>query len=596
MLYLLTALAALIVGPLTLDRLRQRPALGDGVDGFVLVSITGLVFLHFVPQAIEEKDYGVLVALLAGFLLPLSLERLFGRAQGPVDRLGLLLGFSGLAIHAALDGAALATVDGRSDAPIALAVVLHRFPAGIAVWWLATTVWGYRSGLIAIAVLMATTVIGFYFGATVTHVHGDASAIQLYQALVGGALVHVAVHPSHARERGDRLWTEGWGGIAAIVLLVSAAVLPGLEAGGGPLPFLSRFSALLAESAPALLLAYLCAGLLTAFMPSASIRWLGRGRALTQAGRGMLVGLPFPICSCGVVPLYRSLVARGAPPAAALAFLVATPELGLDAVLLSVPLLGPDVTVLRLITAAAAALLVGWLVGGRLAPLSVQQENGGGDAALSLGTRFRSALVTGTGDVVDHTAPWILLGLAVAALVVPLVDGGWLAQLPSPLAILLFAALGFPMYVCAASATPLVATLIAVGLSPGAGIAFLITGPATNLSTLGVISGLHGKYAAAAFAAILVVFAVSAGLIVDWVFPSLRVPTLTELTHNEPSALQIACLVGLLLLFGASLARRGVRRFAGEISAGLGWAHDHDHDHHGHGHHHHGHDHDHAHV
>ena len=77
----------------------------------------------------------------------------------------------------------------------------------------------------------------------------------------------------------------------------------------------------------------------------------------------MVIGLPFPICSCGVVPLYRTLVAKGAPPAAAMAFLVATPELGLDAILLSIPLLGPDVTVLRLVTAGAAALqlLCGWL-------------------------------------------------------------------------------------------------------------------------------------------------------------------------------------------------------------------------------------------
>jgi len=591
--YLLIAVAALALGPLALDRLRQHPALGDGIDGFVLVSITGLVFLHFVPQALEEGSYGVLAALLVGFLLPLVLERFSRRAEGPVDRLGLLLGFSGLAIHAVLDGAALATVEGGSDAPLALAVILHRFPAGIAVWWLAATVWGRRSGVAAIVVLMAATVAGFYFGASLLQIHGNADGIQLYQALVGGALMHVAVHPGHARQRGSERWAEGWGGIAAVVLLISASVLPGLEDEAGQLPFLLRFSALLAESAPALLLAYLCAGLLTAFMPSASIRWLGRGRPLTQAVRGMLVGQPFPICSCGVVPLYRSLVARGAPPAAALAFLVATPELGLDAVLLSIPLLGPDVTILRLITGATAALLVGWLVGGRLNALPTSHEHGEEhDSGETLGSRFRTAITTGTGEVVDHTAPWILLGLAVAALVVPLVDGGWLAQLPSPVAIVLFAALGFPMYVCAASATPLVATLIAVGLSPGAGIAFLITGPATNLSTLGVISGLHGRNASGAFAITLVVFAVSAGLLVDWVFPSLRVPTLTELTQNEPSAVQLTCLVGLMLLFGASLARRGVRHFAAEISAGLGW--DHDQDDHGHGHHHHDHGHAHS--
>ncbi len=269
-----------------------------------------------------------------------------------------------------------------------------------------------------------------------------------------------------------------------------------------------------------------------------------------------------------------------------MAFLVATPELGLDAILLSIPLLGPDVTMLRLVTAGAAALLVGWLVGGRLKahdhPPEQQQDS---QTQGGLGARLRSAMVTGTGEIVDHTAPWILLGLGVAALVAPWLEGGWLAQLPSPLAVVLFAALGFPTYVCAASATPLVAALLAAGLSPGAGIAFLITGPATNLSTLGVLSSLHGRQAAVTFAGTLVAIAVAAGLTIDMVFASLDVPTLAELTEEVPSTLQVLCLLGLMLLFGASVARRGIRRFAAEIGEGLGWKHDHDHNHdHAHGH------------
>jgi uncharacterized membrane protein YraQ (UPF0718 family) len=163
-------------------------------------------------------------------------------------------------------------------------------------------------------------------------------------------------------------------------------------------------------------------------------------------------------------------------------------------------------------------------------------------AAGGLRTRLRSALVSGTDEVVDHTAPWIIFGLAVAALVSPWLTGGWFAGLPSPVAILLFAALGFPTYVCAASATPLVATLPAAGLTPGAGIAFLITGPATNLSTLDV-------------------------------------PTLAKLTEETPFSVQILSLAGLTALFGASVTRRGIRRFVGEIREGLGSKHDHEHAH-----------------
>ena len=578
--YLLIALAALALGPVMLNRLLQRQALAAALDGFVVVAITGLVFLHFVPEAVEERDAVLLACLVVGFVLPLLLERILRSAERAVDRWGLLLGITGLAIHAALDGGALATLrPGGVDSPLALALILHRLPMGIAVWWLASTLVNRQTGVVALAVMMMATIVGFYFGSAATHLHDSFGLIELYQALVAGTLVHIVMHPGH-HHRNGKARAEGWGALAALALLLAVTVLPSLEAGEGPHPFLERLFVLFAESAPALLLAYLFAGLLSAFLPSASIRWLGKGGGLSQAGRGMLVGLPFPICSCGVVPLYRTLVSRGAPPAAGIAFLVATPELGVDAILLSIPLLGPEVTVLRLVTAGVVALLAGWWVGSKLkAHPQVSEPDEQARAAGGFAQRLRLALATGTGEIVDHTAPWILMGLAVAALVAPWLEGGWLSQLPSPVAVILFAALGFPTYLCAASATPLVATLLAAGLSPGAGIAFLITGPATNISTLGVLSSLHGRAAAISFATTIVALAVSAGLSIDLLFDSLKVPTLAELTEEAPSALQVFSLVGLLLLFSASVARRGIRRFVAEISDGLGWKHDHGHAH-----------------
>jgi hypothetical protein len=575
--------AALLVGPAVLGPLRRRPALASGLDGFVVASIPGLIFLHFVPGAVEEQHLAVLAALVVGFLLPLVLERGVRAAEEGADRWGLFLGLTGLAIHAGLDGAALATVSG-GDPSLGLAVILHRLPVGIAVWWLVTRTTGRTSGLAALGGLAVATGVGFAFGDGVTGIFGGSELVRLYQAAVGGSLVHVVTHRAHALKPGGRPRAEGVGALAAVGLLVAVVALPDSGGHHGPGPFLSRLFVLSAESAPALLLAYLFAGLLGAFLPASSIRWMEGGGPVSQAGRGMLVGLPFPICSCGVVPLYQTLVTRGAPPAAAMAFLVATPELGLDAILLSIPLLGPEVTLVRVGTAAGAALLVGWWVGGRLEAHAVS-ESEAGEAGERHGVkvRIRKALVTGTGEVVDHTAPWILLGLGAAALVAPWLDGGWLARLPSSVAVLLFAGLGFPTYVCASSATPLVAALLAAGLSPGAGIAFLITGPATNLSTLGVLSSLHGKRAAAAFAGVLVAFAVSTGMAIDLLLPHLPVPSLAELTEEAPSALQLVALAGLALLFGASVVRRGVRRFVGEIREGLGADHDHDH-HHGHAH------------
>ncbi len=569
--YLIAALLALGAGPLADAGVRGRRGFKPLLDGLVMAAIPGLILLEFVPSAIGEGDWSVLLALAAGFALPIAVERTTRWAGGKAHRWALLAGLSGFAIHSALDGAALATLSADSPVSLPLAAVLHRLPVGLAVWWLVAREMNRGAAIGALAVLMLATVAGYALGGMTAWIEPGSGMVTLYQAAVGGSLVHVVMH-HRAEATGplDRRW-EGWGAVVAVVLLVIVFVFGTDIRPNGAAAFLSRLYVLSAESAFALLLAYLCAGLLSAFLPQRSVRWMGRGGGLSQAGRGMAIGLPFPVCSCGVVPLYRSLIKRGAPPAAAMAFLVATPELGIDAILLSIPLLGPQVTVLRLLIAAVVAMLVGWWVGGRLKAAERAPES---DAAPGEGPgklqRLGAALRTGTGEVVDHTAPWILLGLGVAALVTPFLESGWLGGLPPVADVLLFALLGFPTYVCAASATPLVAAFLATGLSPGAGIAFLITGPATNISTLGLLSSLHGRRAAMAFAAVMVTLAVTSGVAVNTAFDALPVPSLAALTTEAPSLLQQVSLLLLAGLFLRSVVRRGLRSFVGELKEGLG--------------------------
>ena len=584
MIYLIAALAALAAGPLFARGVGPAPDPGTGVapprdrrtglalDGLVLTAIPGLIFLEFVPAAIGDGDWTILVALLAGLLIPVVVERGSRRWGARTHRWALYFGLSGLLVHAALDGAALATLMAGASPSFPLAVVLHRLPVGLAVWLLVAREIDRRAGIAALAALALATVGGYLGGGALVRLAPDSGFLTLYQAAVGGSLIHVVVHQrAEAKAAGERR-SEGWGAILGLALLLGVFIA-GTGSSSQAAGFLSRLWVLAAESAPALLLAYLCAGLLSAFLPQRSIRWMERGGAVSQAGRGMLIGLPFPICSCGVVPLYRSLIQRGAPPTAAMAFLVATPELGLDAVLLSIPLLGPQVTILRLATAALVALLVGWLVGGRIkAALRAEEQTVSPDYAPSLATRLGGALRTGTGEVVDHTAPWIILGLGVAALVTPFLESGWLGSLPPVADVFLFALLGFPTYVCAASATPLVAAFLATGLSPGAGIAFLITGPATNISTLGLLSSLHGRRAAIAFAAVMFTFAVTSGVAINTAFGALSVPSLAALMEETPSVIQLGSLVLLAGLFLRSIVRRGLRSFVGELREGLGWA------------------------
>mgnify|MGYP002134882103 CR=1 FL=1 len=186
-------------------------------------------------------------------------------------------------------------------------------------------------------------------------------------------------------------------------------------------------------------------------------------------------------------------------------------------------------------------------------------------AAPTLRTRLQTAMRSGFGDMVDHTAPWILVGLIIAALLGPLMEGSWMTRLPAGVDVLLFAAIGLPLYVCASASTPLVAVLVAAGVSPGAGLALLITGPATNMATIGILSRLHGARFAYAFAAAMIVAAITVGLLVNVALPAASMPTLSQSSLDRTSPLELLSAITLAALYAASVLRRGARGFLGEL-------------------------------
>jgi uncharacterized membrane protein YraQ (UPF0718 family) len=310
--------------------------------------------------------------------------------------------------------------------------------------------------------------------------------------------------------------------------------------------------------------------------------------------RGTVIGLPMPMCSCGVIPLYRSLVLQGVPTPAALSFLISAPELGVTAVFLSLSLLGTEITIARALCAAVLALLVGLIVG-RRAPVSEPiQAPAGSQEKLPLARRVRSGIAYGLGDMVDATAPWILVGLGLAALLEPWLSAEGISGLPPALEVLIFALIGMPLYVCASGSTPLAVVLIAKGVSPGAAIAFLLTGPATNVTTFGVIAKLHSRRTALFFAGTTAVVTTLLGLGVN-AFLTVEPGALAEHVHGgDGGLLEPVCAVALLAIFAVSLLRQGTRRFVGQVISPHGASeHDHDHDHHDHDE---GHEHGHVHA
>ncbi len=565
------SILALLVGPVIYSSVRRRDTMFSLLDGLIFVSVTGLVLLFILPESFEAGGWATLAFAAVGVFGPTFLEGLSRRLARKTHVVALVLGLTGLALHATIDGTALS--HGHSVLPAA--VVLHRLPVGLAIWWLLRPTFGIRAAAWVLGLIAGATLLGFAAG---PHLVAGLSGqgVAWFQALVAGTLLHVVFHQPHLQSSGcdcrqvaeSRGWYEGIGalmGIGLIVMLVGG----GIAHHGEDLitQGLHTFLVLSRESAPALLVAYLLAGAIHAFLPVSSIRWLGKGSPVSQSVRGMAVGLPLPVCSCGVVPIYQSLIRRGAPATAGISFLVATPELGVAAVLLSIPLLGGEMTLIRVGAAAIVAVLVGRIVGAMCRPT-------GGPEALPLvepsarrtfAEKARSSLAVGLGEVVDRTAPWILLGLAVASVAQPFLSTGWLARIPDVLEVPLFALVGLPAYVCASGATPLVAVLLAGGVSPGAALAFLLTGPATNVTTFGVLAKLHGKRIALIFSCAITGLSIALGYAVNWVFPFGGAGALDPSREVEGSLFQLICLMLLLGVFLSSVLRRGARRFVGEL-------------------------------
>jgi len=601
---------ALALGPVLVWLARRHAWSTVGLDSFCLLTISGFALLHLLPESAAHGGWLVLPLALVGFLLPTLAERTLHQGHAGMRRVVLALAVLGMAAHACLDGLFLAeghhVGDGHdwhdhTHEVTAWAIILHRIPEGVGIWWIIPRTLGFLPAVLVTAVSVSATLFGYFLG---DHVLTDTSqrGLALLQSLLVGSLLHVVLHSHIPAPRETGRWRVASVVGAAIGVFVLWFVIRDhfpAQQHGSPMQV---FVTLATESAPALLLAFLLVGLCHAFLPADWLRSMTRGSRFTQALRGVAVGLPLPVCSCGVVPIYRELIRQGTAMAAAIAFLVATPELEIAAVMLTWKLMGGEVALVRVGMAAVLALAVGVFVASLAKKRGGSEPDTGGamptGSTGTVGERLRTAVRFGFGPAVDNTATWILMGLLLSALLMPYIDREWIAGLPPGIDVPIAALLGLPLYVCATGSTPLAAMLLVQGLSPGAVLAFLLTGPATNVTTFGVLARLHGGRTAALFAVSMWIGAVGLGYLVNALLPAPVLATLADVSHS-PTTWSWLALAALGAVFLLSLLRQGVRPFLErlfESPANLahgeapGCCAEPD-DGHGHDHHHHGHDH-----
>jgi uncharacterized membrane protein YraQ (UPF0718 family) len=334
---------------------------------------------------------------------------------------------------------------------------------------------------------------------------------------------------------------------------------------------------LLLESGVYVLLGILLGGLLKAFLSPAYVaRHLGQGR-FGAVFKAALLGVPMPLCSCGVLPAAATLKKQGANNGATIAFLIATPESGVDSIGISYALLDPIMTVARPLAAFASAMVAGIAENLRRSPeptllpttlpCEVDGCCDGSDCQPpaharhhTLGEKVRAGLRYALVELWGDIAPWFFLGVVLAGIITALVPDTLISgYLGGGLASMLFMlAFGIPLYICASAATPIAAALILKGVSPGAALVFLLAGPATNMASLTVLGSLIGRRATALYLAAIAGTSIVWGLLLDGIYAGLGISaqaSMGQAVELLPFEVQLAGTVIVLLLSVKPLGR-----------------------------------------
>ncbi len=260
--------------------------------------------------------------------------------------------------------------------------------------------------------------------------------------------------------------------------------------------------AYLLVSAPYLLFGFLISGIVNQYLTVNRIKsWLGKSN-ISSVLKASAFGVPLPLCSCSVIPAAVTLRKGGASNAATSSFLISTPESGIDSISLTYALIDLPMAILRPIAAFISASFAG-LLQMNFNKFELEEKEEGVKSCCSKpsncssqkgkSSKIQEILTYGFIKLVDDLAGWLALGILLGALIELVIPQNFfmdLGHFENRLVILL---VGVPLYICASASTPIAASLMLKGLSPGAALLFLLVGPATNISNIAVLQKYIGK-------------------------------------------------------------------------------------------------------
>ena len=341
--------------------------------------------------------------------------------------------------------------------------------------------------------------------------------------------------------------------------------------------FISSIWRITCELSPWLLVGMALSGMLHVLLPFGFARKNLRG--VWGVVKSVAIGVPLPLCSCGVIPAGLGLKKDGASTGAAVAFLISTPQTGVDSVLVSASFFGLPFAIFKLVSAAVMGVLGGLMTdqfnqllvadGGNcpsccpaesaLPVIQRDQRHRSNVRSPVIGRMFFAHSI----DMLRSIWVWLVAGIFVSALIdqfplTPIVNQLNHAGLPATM--LLVLVLSIPLYVCATASVPIAASLVAAGFPSAVALVFLMAGPATNVTTIGAIRSTLGNRALAVYLFTIVIGSTSCALMFDWLIAS-PIASHVRGTHLHDhsawwSALSGVIVWGLILWFAFKRAQR----------------------------------------
>lgn len=318
----------------------------------------------------------------------------------------------------------------------------------------------------------------------------------------------------------------------------------------------------LVSMAPYLLFGFLAAGILSELISKDFVRRHLGGRGLMQSVKAAVVGVPMPVCSCGVIPLAASLRDHGASRGATASFLASTPQTGVDSLMVTYALLGLPFAVFRAVAAFVSGIICGTAVQAvttteeynQSATLNEQKPETSSNWRNKAARMFKYGFISLPGNISGA----LIVGIILSGLISSLIPENYFSDRMGGLgtSMLLMLLVGTPLYVCSSASVPIALAFIKAGIEPGAALVFLIMGPATNAATFATLWNIIGKKQLAVFMITLMSTAIGSGLLMN----QMEIKTdLAALVCNacecaDPSQILWAVLLILVLLQGYAKA------------------------------------------